>query len=97
MDVSVVGTEPIILLTDPNNREYVGDTEDGKSALSIEKPAPGEWTLYAADTSAFTTEIGISWEISLDFGFSVQKPDSLKKTLKNPIKGRTLFCNFHFS
>jgi hypothetical protein len=97
MDVSVVGTEPIVLLTSPNNREYAGDTEDGKIVLRIEKPVAGEWTLYAADTSAFTTEIGISWEIPLDFGFSVQKPGSLKKTLKNPIKGRTLFCNFNFS
>jgi hypothetical protein len=96
LDVRVVGTKPVLLLTDPNNREHVGDMEGGKSVLSIEKPAPGEWTLSVADTSAFTTEIGISWEISLDFGFSVQKPDSLKKTFKNPIKGMTLFCNFYY-
>jgi hypothetical protein len=92
MVVSIVGTEPVILLTGPNNREYVGDTEGGKSVLSIENPVAGEWTLSAADTSAFTTKIGISWEIPLDYGFSVQKPDSLKKTLKNPIKGKALLA-----
>ncbi len=92
MVVSVFGTEPIILLSDPNNREHAGDTEGGKSVLSIEKPAAGEWTLYVADTSAFTTKIGISWEIFLDYGFSVGKPGSSKDILKNPIKGRTLLA-----
>ncbi len=91
LDVSVVGTKPILVLTDPNNREHVGVTKDGKSVLSIEKPVSGKWTLSVEDTSAFTTESEISWEIPLDYGFSDGKPGSLKKTFKNPIKGRTLF------
>ncbi len=93
LDVSVVGTEPTLLLTDPYDETYMADQADGKSVLIIEKPVAGEWTLNAGDSSTFTTEIGISWEILLDYGFSDQKPSSLKETVKKPIKGKTLFCN----
>jgi hypothetical protein len=97
LDVSVVGTEPILMLTDPNDETYMADQADGKSVLSIENPVDGEWTLSAGDTSTFTTEIGISWEILLDYGFSIRKPSSLKETEKKPIKGMTLFCNSYNS
>jgi hypothetical protein len=90
LDVSVVGTEPILELVDPNNRTYVGDSQDGKSVISIEDPEAGEWTLNAEDTSDFTTDVGVTEEVLMDFGFSVRKPRSLKETLKSPIKGMTL-------
>jgi hypothetical protein len=95
LDVSVVGTIPILVLTDPNDETYVGDTQDGKNLLSIENPVAGEWTLNAEDTSKFTTDIEITGEIPLDYGFSVRKPTKLKETVKNPIKGVSLFCNFN--
>ncbi len=91
--VSVVGYEPNLVLTDPNDETYMADSEGGKSVLKIDNPVAGEWTLLAEDSSKFTTEIGISWEILLDYGFSDQKPSSLKETVKKPIKGKTLFCN----
>jgi hypothetical protein len=95
LDVSVVGTEPILELVDPNNRTYVGDVQDGKSVISIEDPEAGEWTLNAEDTSEFTTDVEVTDEILMDFGFSVRKPRSLKETLKTPIKGMTLCYNFY--
>ncbi len=98
LDISVVGTDPNLVLTDPNDEIYVGDTQDGKSVLSIENPVAGEWTLNAVDSSKFITDIGISFEIPLDYGFSVRKPRSLKETVKKPIKGMGLFfCNYYFS
>jgi hypothetical protein len=94
LDISVVGTEPNLMLTDPNDETYFGDTQDGESVLSIKNPVAGEWTLIADDTSKFKTEIGISYEIPLDYGFSVQKPKSLKETMKSPPKGMALYSNF---
>jgi hypothetical protein len=92
LDVSVVGTEPILVLTDPKGQTYMAEIEDSKSVLNIENPVAGEWTLSAGDTSPFTTEIGILYEVPLDYGFSVQKPSSLEETEKNPIKGMKLFA-----
>jgi hypothetical protein len=89
LDVKIIGNEPNLMLTDPNGQTYMADPEDGKSILSIKNLVAGEWTLNAEDTSKFTTEIGISWEILLDYGFSVRKPG----TVKIPIKGMTLFYN----
>jgi hypothetical protein len=91
LDISVVGTEPNLMLTDPYNEIYEGQTQDGESVLSIKNPVAGEWTLSADDTSKFKTEIGISYEILLDYGFSVQKPRTLKETMKSPPKGMALF------
>ncbi len=54
INISVVGTEPILVLVDPNNRAYVGDPQDGKSVVSIEDPEAGEWTVNVEDTSNFT-------------------------------------------
>ncbi len=87
LDVSVVGYEPTLVLTDPNGETYMADPEDGKSVLSIENPVAGEWTLNAGDSSTFTTEIEITGDIPLDYGFSDQKPSSLKDTVKKPTKG----------
>jgi hypothetical protein len=95
LDVSVVGTKPILKLVDPNNRAYVGDSQNGKSVISIEDPAAGEWTLNAEDTSEFTTDVEVTEEILLDYGFSVRKPRSLKETLKSPSKGMELCYNFY--
>jgi hypothetical protein len=47
--------------------------------------------LNAEDTSKFTTDIEVTGDIPLDYGFSDQKPSSLKKTVKKPIKGMRLF------
>ncbi len=90
LDVSVNGTEPRLELVDPNNRTYVGDSQDGKSVISIEDPEAGEWTVNSEDTSDFTTDVEVTDEILMDYGFSVLKPGSLKETLKTPIKGMTL-------
>ncbi len=92
MNVTVVGTEPTLVLTDPNGETYEGDQADGKNVLSIENPIAGEWSMYAEDSSKFTIEIGISWEILVHYGFSTRKPSSLKETEKNPIEGMTLFA-----
>ncbi len=92
MNVTVVGTEPNLVLTDPNGKTYMADQADGKSVLSIENPIAGEWSMYAEDSSKFTTEIGISWEILVHYGFSVRKPRSLENTVLAPIKGMTLFA-----
>jgi hypothetical protein len=90
LDVSVVGSNPKLGLVDPNNRTYVGDSQDGKSVIIIEDPEAGEWILNAEDTSEFTTDVEVTEEILMDFGFSAQKPGSLTETLKSPIKGMTL-------
>jgi hypothetical protein len=82
-------------LVDPNNRTYVGDSQDGKSVISIEDPAAGDGTLNAEDTSEFLTDVEVTEEILMDFGFSVRKPKSLKETLKTPIKGMTFCHNFY--
>ncbi len=95
LDVSVNGTEPRLELVDPNNRTYVGDVQGGKSVISIEDPEAGEWTVNSEDTSDFTTDVEVTDEILMDFGFSVQKPGSLKETLKSPIKGMALCYNFY--
>jgi hypothetical protein len=95
LNVSVSGTEPILVLVDPNNRAYFGDLQDGKSVISIENPVAGEWTLNAEDTSDFTTETGVTEEILMDFGFSVRKPRSLKETSKSPVRGKELYYNFY--
>ncbi len=92
MNVTVVGTEPNLVLTDPNDQTYIGDPVGGKSVLSIKNPIAGEWSMYAEDSSKFTTEIGISWEILVHYGFSVRKPRSLEDTVLTPIKGMTLFA-----
>jgi hypothetical protein len=99
IDVTVVGTIPILVLTDPNDETYIGDTEDGKSVLIIKNPVAGEWTLKAEDedSSKFKTEIAISWEILVHYGFSIQKPSSLEDTEKNPTNGITLFLQFYNS
>jgi hypothetical protein len=96
--VKIIGNEPLLLLTDPNDQTYMADPLDGKNVLSIENPVAGEWTLNAEDTSKFTTKIEISWEIPLDYGFSIEKPSSLEETVRKPTEGMTLFCNFlnHF-
>jgi hypothetical protein len=98
LDVIVVGTEPTLLLTDPNDETYMAEIEDSKSVLKIENPVAGEWTLNAEDTSKITTKIEISWEIPLDYGFSDQKPSSLEETERMPTEGMTLFvCIFLLS
>jgi hypothetical protein len=101
-EVMLLGTDPkqetfekTTQLVDPNNRTYVGDVQDGKSVISIEDPAAGEWTLNAEDTSEFLTDVEVTEEILMDFGFSVRKPKSLKETLKTPIKGMTFCHNFY--
>jgi hypothetical protein len=92
LDVTVIGTKPTLILTDPKGQAYMAEIEDSKSVLNIKNPVAGKWTLSAGDTSTFTTEIGILYEVPLDYGFSVQKPTSLEETEKNPIKGMTLFA-----
>jgi hypothetical protein len=92
LDASIVGTEPTLVLTDPNGETYMADPQDGKSGLSIENPVAGEWTLNAGDISNFTTEIEITGDIPLDYGFSIRKPSSLKETVRKPTKGKTLFA-----
>jgi hypothetical protein len=98
LDVRIIGNEPLLLLTDPNDQVYIDDPEDGKSVLIIENPVAGEWTLDAEDTSKFTTKIEISWEIPLDYGFSIEKPSSLEETVRKPTEGMTVFaCIFVLS
>jgi hypothetical protein len=81
------------------NTIFAGVKEDPiKNYVSMFREQGGESrvvSLNAEDTSKFRTKREITEEILLDFGFSVQRPISLKETSKTPIKGMTLCCSFH--
>jgi hypothetical protein len=98
LDVKIIGNEPNLMITDPNGETYMADPLDGKNVMSIKNPIAGEWSMYAEDSSKFTTEIGISWEILVHYGFSIEKPSSLEETVRMPTEGMTLFvCIFLLS
>jgi hypothetical protein len=98
MNVNVFGSNTTLLVVDPHSRSFNGEMrEKSKSSLSFQNPVAGVWLIKSQGKSRFTTEIEITWEILMHYGFSVKKPRSLADTSKSPIKGMLFYLiNFMY-